>query len=130
MITGFCREVLEKSEWVAIATTGPTGPHIVATWSDYIRRLGVGETLLAPAGGFEQTEKNLKDNPRIELLASTRLVTGFAGPGAGCLLKGRAEIQYEGSHFDAVKSKFPWARAALVIKVEDTEGLLKPTVKE
>ena len=35
-IDGIYREVTEKAEWIAIATTGPDGPHLVATWGDHI----------------------------------------------------------------------------------------------
>lgn len=32
-IEGACREVIEKSEWLAIATAGPGGPHTAACWT-------------------------------------------------------------------------------------------------
>ena len=64
-----CREVLEKSEWVAIATAGPDGPHVVGTWGDYVVRLGIdGEVLRVPIGGMRRTEDNLRHDPRVELL--------------------------------------------------------------
>jgi hypothetical protein len=55
-----CREVLDKAEWVAIATAGKDGPHLAGTWGDYIRSLGIGNdgVLLIPVGGYRATEKN------------------------------------------------------------------------
>jgi len=47
------REVIDKSEWVAIATVGPDGPHLAATWGDYVRALGVkDDVVVIPAGGL------------------------------------------------------------------------------
>lgn len=113
------RQVMDKSEWVAIATTGPNGPHVAATWGGYIRTLGVrDDLLLIPAGHYHQTEANLQRDPRIELLFATRQVAGNHGPGRGCCITGTAELQVSGVHADAVKAKFAWARGALVVTIE------------
>ncbi len=118
--------VIDASEWVAIATTGPDGPHLAATWGDYVRALGVtGETIVIPAGGLRHTEANLAANPRIQLLFASRAVRGASGnPGKGCLVSGRAEMQVTGPVADAVKARFPWARGALVVHVETAVGQL------
>jgi hypothetical protein len=124
-IDGICKEVLEKAEWIAIATTGPDGPHLVATWGDHVRALGIGDgTLLIPVGQMHQTEANLKHGNRVELLCGTRQVQGTHGPGKGCGIVGRAEFQTAGPYFDAVKAKFQWARAALVVNVEEAKPQL------
>ncbi len=121
-IQSVCREVIEKSEWVAIATTGAEGPHVVATWGDYVRALGVRDNrVLIPVGLMHKTQANLKLDPRVELLFGTRQVQGAHGPGKGCAIVGRAELQTDGPHFVAVKAKFPWARAALVVQIEKVE---------
>lgn len=124
-LEGACREVVEKSEWVAIATAGPDGPHVVATWGDYLNRMGLdGETLRIPVGGMQKTEANLRRDPRIELLFGTRQVQGTRGPGKGCSIVGRAEVQTQGADFEAVKAKFPWARAVLLVHPEKIEPQL------
>lgn len=121
-VEGICRDVLEKAEWVAIATAGPDGPHVVATWGDYMRALGIdGDTLLVPVGGMHRTEANLQHDPRVELLCGTRQVSGTYSAGRGCAIIGRAEMQTDGAHFAAVKAKFPWARAALTVHVEKAD---------
>ncbi len=121
-IDGVALEVLQKTEWVAIALAGPDGPHVVATWGDYIRSLGIEPNkLLAPAGLFNRTEAMLKNDPRVEVLAGSRAVAGENGPGKGCALIGTAELQYEGDDFAKTKAQFPWARAVLVIRVEKVE---------
>ncbi len=95
-IGGVCQRSLEKSEWVSIATAGPEGPHLAATWGDYIRKLGIGDNvILIPAGYLHKTEANLKQKPRIELLFASRQVQGNYGPGRGCLA---VTMQLEKSH--------------------------------
>jgi hypothetical protein len=80
-IGGICREVMDKAEWIGIATTGPDGPHLVATWGDHLRALGIEDgTLLIPVGHMHKTEANLKYSNRIELLWATRQVQGTHGP--------------------------------------------------
>lgn len=114
------RAVIEASEWVAIATAGPDGPHLAGTWGDYVRALGVtGELILIPAGGLRQTGKNLATDRRVELLFASRQVRGTSGgAGKGCRVSGWGEVQVTGPAADAVKARFPWARAALVVHVE------------
>ncbi len=113
------RQVIEKSEWVAIATAGPDGPHVVGCWGDYVRALGVdGDELLIPAGRFHKTEENLKHNPRVELLFASREMPRPDGQGQGCTVFGRGELQTSGRAAEAVKAKFPWARGALVVRIE------------
>jgi hypothetical protein len=119
-IEGDLRAVIDTSEWVAIATTGPGGPHLAATWGDYVRALGVtDDVILIPAGGLQQTEANLSANPRIELLFASRAVKGSrGGPGKGCLVGGWAEVQATGAAMETVRARFPWARGVLVVHVE------------
>ena len=125
-IEGKCREVIDKAEWVAIATSGAEGPHLAGTWGEYIRALSAGndEILLAPVGGYRTTEKNLMSNNRIELLCATKQVQGANGPGKGCRIRGTGQIETSGDRFTAAKKKFPWARGVLVIKVEEVNAQL------
>ena len=113
------REVIKHSEWVAIATTGEQGPHLAATWGDYIRALGINDDLiLIPAGYLNRTESNLGHDPRIELLFATRQVDGSHGPGRGCCITGRGELIATGPLFDAARAKFSWARGVLAVKID------------
>ncbi|MCC6580802.1 MAG: pyridoxamine 5'-phosphate oxidase family protein [Phycisphaeraceae bacterium] len=124
-IEGICREVIEKTEWIAIATTGPDGPHVVATWGDYVRTLGIdNDTVLIPVGLMHRTERNLTRDSRVELLCGTRQVVGAHGPGKGCSIIGQAQLQSSGPAFDSAKARFPWARAVLVVKAEKVEPQL------
>lgn len=124
-LEGKAKSVLEKSEWVAIATTGTEGAHVVATWSEYIIAMGIREgRILIPVGGMHITEENLKGDNRIELLCATRKIKGSHGPGKGCSIKGTANITKEGEEFEAVHARFSWARAALVINIEKIEEQL------
>lgn len=121
-----CRSVLDKTEWIAISSGGPDGPHLVATWGDYVRALGISDdVLIIPVGRMQKTEANVKRDNRVTLLCGTRQVTGSRGqPGQGCDIAGAAEFQTSGPNFDAVKSKFPWARAALVVHVTEAKTQL------
>jgi hypothetical protein len=97
----------------------------VATWGDYVRALGIqDDTLLIPVGHMRKTEANLQRDPRVELLCGTRQVQGSHGPGKGCAIVGRAELQTDGPHFATAKAKFAWARAVLVVRAETVEPQL------
>jgi hypothetical protein len=121
-----CREVIDKGEWVAIATSGTEGPHLAATWGEYIRALGIADegTLFIPVGGYQTTERNLGSDNRIELLCATKQVQGAHGPGKGCRIRGTGQIQTSGDQFAATKKIFSWARGVLVVKVEEVSAQL------
>ena len=122
-IEGVCREVCEATEFVSIVTIGDDGPHVVGNWGDYMRVLGIKEDMLVfPAGRYQQTERNLRQNNRIQLLVASKRVRGSrGGAGQGCLIIGTGEILTSGDTVDAVKAKFPWARGAVVVHVEDVK---------
>jgi predicted pyridoxine 5'-phosphate oxidase superfamily flavin-nucleotide-binding protein len=124
-IDGNCRDVCEATEFVTVITTGDDGPHVVGNWGDYMRALGIGDdTIVLPAGRYRQTEQNLARNNRVQLLVASKRVQGTRSPGQGFLIVGTAAIVTAGEIADAVKSKFPWARGALVIQVEEVTAQL------
>ncbi len=125
-IENICKEVVEKAEWVAIATSGSEGAHLAGTWGDYIRALsdGADGMLFVPVGGYRTTERNLQSDKRIELLFATRQVQGANGPGKGCRIRGTATVETSGERFAAAKKKFPWARGVLAVKVEEVGAQL------
>jgi hypothetical protein len=120
LLDGPCREVLEATEFVAMVTVGPQGPHITATWGDYVRQLGFrGNRLVIPAGYYHEMEANLEHDPEIQLLIASRRVEGKLGPGQGFTLKGTGKIVASGDDMDLVKTQFPWARGALVVEIAE-----------
>ncbi|HUX26052.1 MAG TPA: pyridoxamine 5'-phosphate oxidase family protein [Burkholderiales bacterium] len=124
-IEGNCRDVCEAAEFVTIVTSGDHGPHVVGNWGDYMRVLGIGaDTLVFPAGHYRQTEQNLIKNNRVQVLIASRKVQGTRSLGQGYLIVGTAEIVTSGQVSDAAKAKFPWARGALLIHVEDATAQL------
>jgi hypothetical protein len=125
-IEGMCKEVLDKTEWVAIVTYGEDGPHLVGTWGEYIRSIGVknADTLIIPAGHYHKTEENLKKNRNIQLLMASKQVKGNYGPGQGCIFYGKGEIQTEGGPAQLAKEKFPWARGVLVVQIKESKTQL------
>jgi len=123
-IEGTCREVCDATEFVAIVTHGDDGPHVVGHWGSYMF-LDIKEELIAfPVGRYQKTEQNLLKNGRIQLLVASKKVQGTKSPGQGCLITGTAEIVATGEVVDAVRVKFPWARGALVVRVEATSTQL------
>ena len=124
-LSNLCKEVIEKSEWLAIATAGPEGPHLAACWSQSVRALDYQDDVLRiPAWSYFRTEENLKRNPRIELLFASRQVARPQGQGQGCRIVGRGEIQTVGPNAEAVKARFPGTRAALVVTITSAETQL------
>ncbi len=125
-IEGTCKEVMGKTEWVAIATHGDDGPHVVATWGDYVRALGIKDDaiIIIPAGKYEKTEKNLTKDNRVEVLIASKQVAGAHGPGQGCSLTGTGEIQTSGEFAEAVRKRFSWARGALIIRIDQVRTQL------
>lgn len=109
--------VLKNDGVVAIATLGPAGPHLVNTWNSYVRVSEDGR-LLIPAGYFHKTEANVAANNQVLVTVGSSKVQGLRGPGAGFLIKGTAAFLTEGPEYDALKSTFGWARAALAITVD------------
>ncbi len=119
-LEGVYREVIEKSEWVAIATAGPYGPHLAVCWTRNVLALGVGkDEILIPAWRLETTENNLKLNPRVELLFVSRDVKRAKGEGQGCTILGTGALLTTGPKAEANQTRFPWARGVLVVKVTD-----------
>lgn len=124
-LDGAINDLLQATEFVTIVTSGEHGPHLVGNWGDYLRTLGTdGDTIILPAGRYRQTEENLLKNGRIALMAASRQVRGTRGPGQGCVFRGRGEIVTSGPLVEKVKAKFPWARGALLIHVEDVQTQL------
>jgi len=124
-IEGNCREVCEATEFLALVTSGRDGPHVVGNWGDYMRVLGIGaDTIVLPAGRYHQTEANLREDSRIQVLVASHKVQGSRKPGQGYLLSGTAEVVASGEAMERVKAKFPWARGALVIHIEAVQAQL------
>ena len=116
-------EVLKKDGVVAIATLGPDGPHMVNTWNNYIRVSDDGR-LLIPAGYYRKTEANIAANNKVLITLGSIKVQGRNGPGAGFLIKGTASFLTTGDDFDAMKSRFAWARAVLAISIDSATQTL------
>lgn len=111
--------VLEHEGVVAIASQGPDGlPHLVNTWNSYVQITNDGH-LLVPAGGMDKTEANVSANRVVLLTAGSREVEGRRGPGTGFLITATAEFVRAGADFDLIKTKFPWARAALKMSITE-----------
>ena len=117
MISEKLQEILKKDGVVAIATLGKDGPHMVNTWNSYIR-VSSEERLLIPAGYMHQTEENIKHNPEVLITLGSSKVKGLHGPGAGFLIKGKAEFVTSGPDYDNLKEKFSWLRATLAVTID------------
>ncbi len=116
-------EVLKNDGVVAIATLGPDGPHMVNTWNTYVRVSDDGR-LLIPAGYFHKTQANVAFNNKVLVTLGSIKVQGLHGPGTGFLIKGTASFLTAGAEFDAMKSRFTWARAVLAITIDSATQTL------
>ncbi|MDR3631317.1 MAG: pyridoxamine 5'-phosphate oxidase family protein [Desulfocapsaceae bacterium] len=124
-IQGICKNVIEATEWVVVASVGENGPHVVGTWGEYLVALGIQDNeIRIPVGGYLETERNLEHNPYLEILCASRKVQGEHGPGKGCRIRGTGRIRTTGDQAAAVRGKFPWARGVLVITVEEVTEML------
>ena len=117
MIPEKLEEILKQDGVVAIATLGQDGPHMVNTWNSYLRVTEDGR-LLIPAGYMHRTEANIAFNPEVLLTMGSSKVKGLHGPGAGFLIKGKAEFITSGPDYDLLKAKFPWLRATVAVTID------------
>src|SRR5512137_755205 len=108
MIPETLLEIMKQDGVVAIATLGEDGPHMVNTWNSYIKISSDGR-LFIPAGYMHKTEANIAYNPDVLITLGSSKVKGLHGPGAGFLIKGKAEF---------MKEKFSWLRATLAATIE------------
>ncbi|MCC7210896.1 MAG: pyridoxamine 5'-phosphate oxidase family protein [Candidatus Brocadia sp.] len=117
MIPDKLQEIMKKDGVVSIATLGEEGPHMVNTWNSYLRISSDGR-LFIPAGYMHKTEANIAYNANVLITLGSSKVQGLHGPGAGFLIKGKAEFIKSGPDFDFMKGKFSWLRATLAVTIE------------
>jgi predicted pyridoxine 5'-phosphate oxidase superfamily flavin-nucleotide-binding protein len=123
MIPEKLQQVLAHEGVVAIATQGENGPHLVNTWNSYVQLEGDNKVII-PVGYMHETEANLAKNPKILVTMGSREVEGSHGPGTGFLVEGTGTFETSGAYFDAVKARFAWARAALVVTASSIKQTL------
>lgn len=109
-------DIMKQDGVVAIATLGEEGPHMVNTWNSYLRATEDGR-LLIPAGYMHRTEANIAFNPEVLITLGSSKIKGLYGPGAGFLIKGKAQFVTAGPDFDVLKAKFAWLRATVVVTI-------------
>jgi hypothetical protein len=73
---------------------------------------------------MNKTEKNINQNNRIKLTIGSREVQGKMYKGTGFLINGTAGFISSGPDYDMIKTKFPWARAALEVTINSMEQTL------
>jgi hypothetical protein len=117
MIPEVLSELMKSDGVVAIATSGKDGSHMVNTWNTYLA-LSEDGRLLIPAGYMHKTEANVAHNPEVVITLASSKVKGLHGPGAGCLLKGKAKFITSGPEFDLLKKRFNWLRATMAVTIE------------
>ncbi len=108
---------------LSIVTQGLSEPHVVNTWNSYVRITDAGNFLI-PAGKMIETEKNIAVNNNVKLTITNREIAGKTYKGAGFLVTGIAAFVKEGPDYEMIKNAYPWARAALSIKILSAEQTL------
>ncbi|HYG59863.1 MAG TPA: pyridoxamine 5'-phosphate oxidase family protein [Symbiobacteriaceae bacterium] len=120
MIHDAVKAVLSQESSAALVTSGPNGPHLVATWNSYIEIL-TDDTIAFPAGGMKQTQANVEAGSPVQMIIGSR---DQAGNGSGYRLAGQAEFQAGTAIHDQLKKRFPWCRAAVVMRISQVEKVL------
>lgn len=110
-------DIMKQDGVVAIATLGEDGPHMVNTWHSYLGTTEDGR-LLIPAGYMHRTEANIAYNPEVLITLGSSKIKGLYGPGAGFMIKGKAQFVTSGPDFDVLKAKFEWLRATVAVTIE------------
>ena len=117
-------ECLNHEGVVAIATcSSDHKPHMCNTWNSYII-VTEDEKLLIPAAGMIKTERNAAANPSVEITLGSREVMGYRAMGTGFSLTGTVKFLKEGSLFDTMKEKCPFANRVLVFTPESCKQTL------
>jgi hypothetical protein len=75
-------------------------------------------------GILHKTEANIAVNNKVLVTLGSSKVQGLNGPGAGFLIKGTAAFVTSGPDFEAMKSRFGWARATLAIMIDSATQTL------
>ena len=120
MINDEIKAIFARESSAALATAGPDGPHLVATWNSYIEV--VSDTAIAfPAGGMRQTQANAEAGSPVQMIIGSRDDTG---KGRGFRLTGRAEFQTGTALHERMKQRFPWCRTAMLLHIERVEKVL------
>lgn len=116
------KRYVRDTEFTAIATAGQEGVHLVATWGgegkDGYLFIVDDEHLAWPAHEYLKTESNVRAGSKVQLLVALREEHN------GHRIEGSASFISEGEVFRRIKKRFPWARAAVLLKVEKYEKLL------
>lgn len=107
-------DCLKHDGIVSVCSSSEKGKgHIANTWNKYLIITDAGQ-ILVPCFGFKETEKNVKDDPEIEVVLGSHEVPGVMGMGTGFLLKGTAVFQREGTLFEKMHDKCAFANRVLV----------------
>jgi hypothetical protein len=113
--------VLGTEGSATFVTNGPEGPHLVATWQSYLDVVD-DETLAFPAGGYRVTEANLERDPSVQMVIADK--RSPVGPAIGFRLMGTAELQSGQALHERLKTKHPWCRGVVVMRVTSVERIL------
>lgn len=119
------KETLSHENVITIVTLGPDGrPHLVGAWNTHTQIVG-NDTLAMPAGGYTRTEENINAGSPVWIMIGSMDVTGARGkPEIGFRLTGKGQFTDHGPAFDAVRARFRWARAALLVSVQEVQQIL------
>lgn len=117
-------EVLKHEGSVSIVSWGHEEPHVTCTWISYLV-VENNDTLLIPAAGMHSTEHDVQSNNQVILTLAAREVEGFNGyQGTGFRIHGQATFLESGTEYDMMKTKYPFIRKVLKVKVTNSKQLL------
>ena len=116
-------KILETPVPVSLVTCGDDGAHLVGVWNDDVLITG-DDSLLIPVMGMRNTEANITNGSDVALLVASKEVKNRDGAGKEFRITGSGAFHYSGENYEFIKSKFDWARAALVVRITKVERLI------
>ncbi|WP_294603566.1 pyridoxamine 5'-phosphate oxidase family protein [uncultured Lactobacillus sp.] len=114
-------DVMNDEGPVTIVTINANPASVVNTWMSYVKVDEEKNCLYIPAAGMHSIENDFAKDNHVLLTMGSKKVEGTAGPGAGFHVKGTGQFFAEGPEFDEMKSRFPWMREVLQVKIDQIE---------
>ncbi len=109
--------ILKYEGVFSIVAKGEDFPHIVNSWNSYV---GLKDNkLIVPVGFMNKMEEILKKDSRVIVVLGTKELEGLYGMGMGIKILGTAKIVYDNGDYKNKKEEFEWARAVMIIEINE-----------
>lgn len=114
-------EAMKDEGPVTIVTINAYPANVVNTWMSYVEIDEKNNCLYIPAAGMHSIENDFVKDNTVLLTVGSKKVEGTAGLGAGFHVSGEGEFLNQGQVFYEMKTRFPWIRKVLKVKIRKIE---------